>query len=61
MDRVVGRPDPEVVREAGRQTLRNAVQDVARETIEQRRARQQETLMRARWLNEWARANGAKK
>lgn len=39
MDRVVGRVDQEVVRDAGRQTLRHAAENVARETVEQRHAR----------------------
>lgn len=39
MDRVVGRIDAEVVREAGRATLRHAAENVARETVEQRHAR----------------------
>lgn len=53
MERVVGRPDAEVVREAGRETLRNAVQTV--ETIEQRNARYKEMMARAQRLIEISR------
>lgn len=50
MDRVVGRPDAEVVRETGRKTLQHAGEAVARETIEQRRARWAAMLTRAHSL-----------
>jgi hypothetical protein len=53
MERVVGRIDAEVVREAGRETLRNAVQTV--ETIEQRNARYKEMMARAQKLIEISR------
>lgn len=54
MDRVVGRVDAEVVREAGRQTLRDAVQDVARETVEQRNARYKAMMAAAQRLMQQA-------
>lgn len=53
MERVVGRPDSEVVREAGRKTLRDAVQNV--ETIEQRNARYKEMMARAHRIIELTR------
>lgn len=53
MARVVGRPDQEVVREAGRKTLRDAVQNV--ETIEQRNARYKEMMERAHRIIELTR------
>jgi hypothetical protein len=54
MERLVGRVDPEVVREPGRKTLHDAGQVV--ETREDRITRQQMMLKKAQWLRELAAA-----
>lgn len=58
VDRVVGRIDSEMVREAGRQTLRDAGEAVARSAVEQRNARWADMLKRANDMIERAQSRG---